>query len=232
MLPSRTLLLPILCVIVCICESQTPNPFFPIPSPLETTSLFSVSASLFHSYLHLCHILNSTYKQHPMTLVFFWLALLRVIISRSMHVTASGISSSIFMTDWYSITHALYPSYIYHVLSIHPSANGHWGCFHVLVFVNSAAVLYVSFWIIVLCGASPVAQMVQTSTCNVGDPSLIPGLRRSPGWGHGSPFQYSCLENPHGEKSLVGYSPWGHRVGHGWATKQTHTQGWDSWIIW
>ena len=123
-------------------------------------------------------------------------------------------------------------SVLYHMLSIHPSANGHWGCFHVLVFVNSAAVLYVSFWIIVLCGASPVAQMVQTSTCNVGDPSLIPGLRRSPGWGHGSPFQYSCLENPHGEKSLVGYSPWGHRVGHGWATKQTHTQGWDSWIIW
>ena len=25
---------------------------------------------------------------------------------------------------------------------------------------------------------------------------LIPGLRRSPGTGHGNPFQYSCLENP------------------------------------
>ena len=24
----------------------------------------------------------------------------------------------------------------------------------------------------------------------------IPGLRRSPGRGHGNPFQYSCLENP------------------------------------
>ena len=40
------------------------------------------------------------------------------------------------------------------------------------------------------------------------------------GGGHGNPLQYSCLENPHGERSLAGYSPWGHRVGHDWATKQ------------
>ena len=33
------------------------------------------------------------------------------------------------------------------------------------------------------------------SDCNVGDPSLIPGLGRSPGGGNGNPFQYSCLEN-------------------------------------
>ena len=23
--------------------------------------------------------------------------------------------------------------------------------------------------------------------------------------------QYSCLENPYGQRSLVGYSPWGHK---------------------
>ena len=34
------------------------------------------------------------------------------------------------------------------------------------------------------------------STCNVGDLGSIPGLRRSPGGGCGSPLQYSCLENP------------------------------------
>ena len=28
-------------------------------------------------------------------------------------------------------------------------------------------------------------------------------------WRHGHPLQYSCLENPHGQRSLVGYSPWG-----------------------
>ena len=47
------------------------------------------------------------------------------------------------------------------------------------------------------------------SACNVVDLGSIPGLRRSPGGGHGKPLQYSCLENPHGQRSLEGYSPWG-----------------------
>ena len=29
------------------------------------------------------------------------------------------------------------------------------------------------------------------------------------GDGNGNPLQYSCLENPHGQRSLAGYSPWG-----------------------
>ena len=49
------------------------------------------------------------------------------------------------------------------------------------------------------------------STCNVGDLCLIPGLGRSPGGGHGNPLQYSCLENPHGQRSLRSYSLWGHK---------------------
>ena len=49
------------------------------------------------------------------------------------------------------------------------------------------------------------------STCNVGDLGSIPGLGRSPGGGHGNPLQYSCLENPYGQRSLVGHSPWGHK---------------------
>ena len=40
----------------------------------------------------------------------------------------------------------------------------------------------------------------------------IPGSGRSPGGGHGNPLQYSCLENLHGQRSLAGYSPWGHTV--------------------
>jgi len=47
--------------------------------------------------------------------------------------------------------------------------------------------------------------------CNVGDLGSIPGLERCPGGGHGNPLQYSCLENPHGQRSLVGYSPWVHK---------------------
>ena len=49
------------------------------------------------------------------------------------------------------------------------------------------------------------------SACNAGDLGSIPGFGRSPGGEHGNPLQYSCLENPHGQRSLVGYSPWVHR---------------------
>ena len=31
------------------------------------------------------------------------------------------------------------------------------------------------------------------------------------GGGHGNPLQYSCLENPHGQRNLVGYSLWGRK---------------------
>ena len=31
------------------------------------------------------------------------------------------------------------------------------------------------------------------------------------GGGHDNPLQYSSLENPHGQRSLAGYSPWGRK---------------------
>ena len=49
------------------------------------------------------------------------------------------------------------------------------------------------------------------STCNAGDAGLIPGLGGSPGEENGHPLQYSCLENPHGWRSLVGYSLQDHK---------------------
>ena len=47
------------------------------------------------------------------------------------------------------------------------------------------------------------------SACTTGDVGLLPRLGRFPGGGHGNPRQYSCLENPHGQRSLAGCSPWG-----------------------
>ena len=44
------------------------------------------------------------------------------------------------------------------------------------------------------------------STCSAGNLGSVPGLGRSPGGGHGNPFWYSCLENPHGKRNLSGYS--------------------------
>ena len=42
---------------------------------------------------------------------------------------------------------------------------------------------------------SPGGSDSKESTCNARDLGSIPGLGRSPGGGHGNPFQYSCLEN-------------------------------------
>ena len=44
---------------------------------------------------------------------------------------------------------------------------------------------------------------------NAEDPGSISGSGRTPGEGNVNPLQYSCLRKSHGQKSLVGYSPWG-----------------------
>ena len=55
-----------------------------------------------------------------------------------------------------------------------------------------------------------VVQMVKNpQSCNAGDLGLILGSGRSPGEGNGNPLQYSCLGN--GQRSLVGYRPWGRK---------------------
>ena len=61
--------------------------------------------------------------------------------------------------------------------------------------------------------------MVKNPPANAGevkDAGSIPELGKSPGGGHGNPLQYSFLENPHGQRSLAGYSPLGH-------TTEAHT---------
>ena len=66
--------------------------------------------------------------------------------------------------------------------------------------------------------ASQVALVVKNPPANAGDPSLILGRGNSPGEENGNPLQYACLEKSHEWRSLAGYSPWGHRVRHDWAT--------------
>ena len=53
--------------------------------------------------------------------------------------------------------------------------------------------------------------MVKNLPTNAGDAGLTPGSGRSPGEGNSYPRQYSCLENPHGWRSLVGYSLQDHK---------------------
>ena len=62
--------------------------------------------------------------------------------------------------------------------------------------------------------ASQVALVVKNPPANAGDIrdlGSIPGLGKYPGGGLGNPLQYSCLEKSHGQRSLVGYSPQGHK---------------------
>ena len=70
------------------------------------------------------------------------------------------------------------------------------------------------------CRGFPGGSVVKNPPANAGDirdTGLIPGSGRSPGGGHGNPLQNSCLENPHGQRNLAGYSPWGHKVRHEWS---------------
>ena len=67
--------------------------------------------------------------------------------------------------------------------------------------------------------SSPHGSEGKESTCNAevtGDTGLIPGSRRSPEGRHGNPFQYSCLENPHGFS---------------WATVHRVAKSW-TWLKW
>ena len=61
---------------------------------------------------------------------------------------------------------------------------------------------------------SPGSTSGKECTCQCGrhrDAGSIPGLGRSPGEEDGNPPQYSCLENSTGQRSLLGYSPWGRK---------------------
>ena len=64
--------------------------------------------------------------------------------------------------------------------------------------------------------------MGKERACNAGDLASIPGSGRAPGGGRGNSLQYSCLESPHGQRSLAGCNSWGCRVRHDRATNQLH----------
>ena len=60
--------------------------------------------------------------------------------------------------------------------------------------------------------ASLVAQTVNNLPAM--QEAWVQWVGKIPWRGHDNPLQYSRLENPHGQRSLAGYSPWGRRVEH------------------
>ena len=61
------------------------------------------------------------------------------------------------------------------------------------------------------CQVALVVKNPPANSGNIRDVDSVPGSGRSPGEGHGNPLQYSCLENPHGQRNPAGYSPMGHK---------------------
>ena len=57
----------------------------------------------------------------------------------------------------------------------------------------------------------PSSSDSKESVCNVGDLGSIPGWGRSHGEGNGSTPVF-LPEEVHGQRSPMGYSPWGHKV--------------------
>ena len=76
---------------------------------------------------------------------------------------------------------------------------------HLCSWVDSLCFMYFCH---IICGL-PLWLSSKESISNAvstGDPGSILWCR-FPGGGHGYPLQYSCLKIPHGQRSLVGYSP-------------------------
>ena len=56
-----------------------------------------------------------------------------------------------------------------------------------------------------------VIKNLPASSGDIRDMGSVPRSGRSPGGEHSNPLQYSHLENPHGQRSLVGCAPWGRK---------------------
>ena len=108
--------------------------------------------------------------------------------------------------------------YMYHNFFIQSSVNGHLGGFHVLAIVNSAAVnngIHVSFSILVSSGSEvPSGSDGKEYACHMGDPSSIPGSRRSPAEGYGNPSNILAWEIPSIVACQAPPSMGSQRVGH------------------
>ena len=83
-----------------------------------------------------------------------------------------------------------------------------WGAIAFSMYIIKENLIYLC---LIHCYGLPQWLGGKESTCNVVDLGSIPGLGKSPGEGHSNPLRYSCLENPHGQRSLASYSAQGYK---------------------
>ena len=82
---------------------------------------------------------------------------------------------------------------------------------------RNVALLFFSTRIVWTSQVVLVVNNPPASAGDIRDTSLIPDLGRSPGEGHGSPLQYSCLENPMDRGARWATVHGVTRVGHDWS---------------
>ena len=73
----------------------------------------------------------------------------------------------------------------------------------------------------------PCGSVVKNPPANPGDIGSILGSGRSPREGNGNLLQHSCLEKPHGQRSLAGNSLWGRKELD--MTEQLNNNRWCEW---
>ena len=102
---------------------------------------------------------------------------------------------------------------MHHVFFIHSPVNGHLGCFHFLTIVNVHCCCN-EHWVHLSYQGGSVGE---ESPCNAGDLGFTPRSGRSPGEVNDNPTPVFLLEESHEQRSMVGYSSWGHKK---WVTTE------------
>ena len=160
------------------------------PTRRVYSDFWSIESVMPSNHLILCHPLLLSPSIFPSIRVFSSESVLHIRWTKywsfSFRISPSNEYSGLisFRIDWFDL------------LAVHGTLKSHQGSRTLFIIPNSV-------W------GFPGGSVSKEYTCNVGDLGSIPGLRRSPGGEDGNPLQRSCLENPHGQRSLAGCSPWG-----------------------
>ena len=126
------------------------------------------------------------------------------------------LSISVYLLPIYPSIHPSMHECMYWCISVYSYIHL---CAYVSIYLSFYLLIHVCLWVCMYLPGFLGGSDSKESNCNAGRPGFDPGLGRSPGREHGNPLQYTCLENPHGQRNLAGYSPWGRRVRHNWMTK-------------
>ena len=205
-----------------ILEPQTKYWNFSISPPSEYSGLISLKINWFE-LLALQGTFRSLLQHHSSKASIFWHSAFMVQFSQPYVTTGKTIA----LTTWTLISRVMSPLFnilsrfvitfltrsnhlLFHASSHHPQSF--WSPRRGNLPPITTSTLFPSICHVVMGPVGfPGGSISKESAYNEGELGSIPGLGRLPGGGHGNPLQSSCLENPHGQRRLAGYSPWSHK---------------------